>query len=246
MLAVALQFEHIGEFGEEGGRRSYDGFSMVVDELPNVLCENCLIKKAFWMAQQVTRVYGNNDTLRGFTMEEVSADALQKLSNIPFWLLNGAIKRFSVTEKEYLDISNSILRCRKAEKDYGAYFYDERYVELEEYDPEYPECKHEKILSYACETTIRVLRNVRVGDEVVCCHIKYEPDWDDENWDDREDNLIYDIVLVLRPFRGWARVRHVLRTRAIIIYWLFLTVKRMAPGGSAFQRDMEEFQDYFL
>jgi hypothetical protein len=49
------------------------------------------------------------------------------------------------------------------------------------------------------------------------------------------------IVLVLHP-RGWSRVRHVLRIRSIVVYWLSLTEKLMAPGGSARKRDREEYE----
>lgn len=47
------------------------------------------------------------------------------------------------------------------------------------------------------------------------------------------DAKIMSVFMVLRPHRGWARVRHVLRVRAIVVYWLFLTEKLMGPEGNA-------------
>ena len=50
------------------------------------------------------------------------------------------------------------------------------------------------------------------------------------------------VFLILRPFCGWARVRHVLRVRAIVIYWLFLTENLMGPGGESHKRDFDAFE----
>ena len=49
------------------------------------------------------------------------------------------------------------------------------------------------------------------------------------------------VTLVLQ-LRGWARVRHVLRVRSIVVYWLCLTEKLMAPGGSARKRDRDAYE----
>jgi len=49
-------------------------------------------------------------------------------------------------------------------------------------------------------------------------------------------------VLVMRPLRGWARVRRVLRVRAIVVYWLLQTEELMAPNGLARKRDRDAFE----
>ena len=58
---------------------------------------------------------------------------------------------------------------------------------------------------------------------------------------DEDENPLRLHTVVLRPQRGWMRVRHILRLRAIVVYWLFLTEKLMAPGGSARKKDYEAF-----
>lgn len=52
--------------------------------------------------------------------------------------------------------------------------------------------------------------------------------------------------VILRPLRGWARVRHRVRLHVIVVFWLSLTEKLMAPGGSARKRDYEDFQSESL
>ena len=42
----------------------------------------------------------------------------------------------------------------------------------------------------------------------------------------------------------WGRVRHKLRLRAIVLYWLDLTKTLMQPGGVAFERDLFEFEKW--
>lgn len=55
------------------------------------------------------------------------------------------------------------------------------------------------------------------------------------------NGVVARVTLVLR-LRGWARVRHVFRVRSIVVYWLCLTEKLMAPGGSARKRDRSAYE----
>ena len=61
------------------------------------------------------------------------------------------------------------------------------------------------------------------------------------DWVPGVDPVVARVTLVLQP-RGWARVRHVLRVRSIVVYWLGLTETLMAPGGSARKRDRDAYE----
>ena len=115
----------------------------------------------------------------------------------------------------------------------------------------------------------RLMRNMRAGDVVVCANVRHDPTLErfiqkvgvarflemrqnnmDDVWTAMEADWTIDdvadkstsVFMVLRPHRGWARVRHVLRVRAIVVYWLFLTEKLMGPGGSSRKRDWDAFE----
>jgi len=109
------------------------------------------------------------------------------------------------------------------------------------------------------------VRDVHVGDVVIMAHLDFNErfvsidrlgrdtvvrmsqkellrhmreDDNDASYMDGE----FHVGLLMRPLRGWARVRHVLRVRAIVVYWLLLTETLMAPNGSARKRDRNAFE----
>ena len=113
----------------------------------------------------------------------------------------------------------------------------------------------------------RLMRNMRAGDVVVCANVRHDAVRErfvqkvgvarflemvendevftamdaDPAFNDLSD-MSLTVFMVLRPHRGWARVRHVLRVRAIVVYWLFLTEKLMGPDGSTRKRDRDAFE----
>lgn len=83
------------------------------------------------------------------------------------------------------------------------------------------------------EVPLRLIRRVTSGGLIIVAEFAIvEPDFDE---------VVARVTLVLQP-RGWARVRHVLRVRSIVVYWLCLTEKLMAPGGSARKRDRNAYE----
>lgn len=136
------------------------------------------------------------------------------------------------------------------------------------FNTDYPDTSYHSVVP----TMIRLIQNIRTGDIVVRSTIRHVPDWDFVNamnyekflylqrtmnhddfchhifGDDDDKECVVNnvsIVLVFRPLFGWARVRHVVRMRAIVIYWLFLTETLMAPGGAAQKRDRCAFESDF-
>ena len=81
--------------------------------------------------------------------------------------------------------------------------------------------------------------DLRAGDLVVHTRLNRGPDEHDE-----QNGLSVHANLLLRPVRGWERVRRRMRLFAFVAYWLRLTEKLMAPGGSARQRDLEEYEAF--
>lgn len=122
-------------------------------------------------------------------------------------------------------------------------------------------------------TMVRIMQEMRAGDTVVQACIRHIPEWEhvdkigpsrfvsmQESMSDHEflralfpanedekslTVTTMSVLLVQRPLRGWARARHVLRMRSIIIYWLFLTEHSMGPGGEARKRDRKAFESEF-
>jgi len=111
-----------------------------------------------------------------------------------------------------------------------------------------------------------VVRDVHVGDIVVMAHFNFDEKFESIDrvgrdtflrmQESKQEELLIDsinsdassmdgefnVVLVMRPLRGWSRVRHVIRVRAIVVYWLFLTETLMAPNGGAHKRDRDAFE----
>jgi hypothetical protein len=85
------------------------------------------------------------------------------------------------------------------------------------------------------EVPLRLIRRVTSGGLIIVAEFAVgRPDIN-------INGVVARVTLVLQP-RGWGRVRHVLRVRSIVVYWLFLTETLMAPGGSARKRDRDVYE----
>jgi len=95
-------------------------------------------------------------------------------------------------------------------------------------------------ISPSGDAPLRLIRRVKVGGLIIVADFvvrEPNPFHDGVEW----QGVVARVTLVLQP-RGWARVRHVLRVRSIVVYWLYLTEKLMAPGGSARKRDRDAYE----
>ena len=90
------------------------------------------------------------------------------------------------------------------------------------------------------DAPLRLIRRVKAGGLIIVADFVVRdpnPFHGGVEW----HGVVARVTLVLQP-RGWARVRHVLRVRSIVVYWLCLTERLMAPGGSARKRDRDAYE----
>lgn len=82
--------------------------------------------------------------------------------------------------------------------------------------------------------TVGMLRWMRHGDVLQCCHVV------------SEETVLWSCFQLLRKKRDWAYLRHLWKVRSITLYWLDLTQHLMQEGQPGRKRDREEFESEFL